>query len=271
MKLTYRVVTTFAAALLVIACARTTSAQGPKNPDIAEFERALDHRLQGLRPEGTTERNVRFIAALAGKPTGSSFPFRATLVIRDYGPGYPRNRYYGETCVGQLNEVVYTMEPDAFGGWNVQGQMVPDLAQKVCKENPSEGASSQPVDALSGSPAPAASTTPAPPAPGGAGPGTSAGRAQPAGSMATGPYLCWANGEAREFMNFTVTGPGAYVGTDGKRGTFALDANSHVTFHGGAMDGALPDGFFALYHAPQGRPTLSIQSPRGAEAVFCQR
>lgn len=100
-------------------------------------------------------------------------------------------------------------------------------------------------------------------------PGTAAAQAP---DMPTGSYECWANGAARMLMNFTVTAPGRYTDSDGKAGRFALDAASgKVTFQGGLLDGAMPDGFIAVFHAPGGKPTVSFRSPRGAEAAFCER
>lgn len=90
--------------------------------------------------------------------------------------------------------------------------------------------------------------------------------------MPVGSYECWANGAARMLMNFTVTAPGRYTDSEGKAGRFVLDAGTgRVTFQGGLLDGAMPDGFVAVYHAPGGKPTVSFRSPRGAEAAFCER
>jgi hypothetical protein len=33
----------------------------------------------------------------------------------------------------------------------------------------------------------------------------------------------------------------------------------------------LPTGFYAVYHAPQGLPTMSIRNAGGNEAAFCQK
>lgn len=95
--------------------------------------------------------------------------------------------------------------------------------------------------------------------------------AQSAG-MPAGSYQCWANGAARLLMNFSVTGPGVYADYEGKPGRFTLDpATGRVTFQGGMLDGSMPDGFIAVFHTPNGRPTVSFRSPRGAEAAFCER
>lgn len=90
--------------------------------------------------------------------------------------------------------------------------------------------------------------------------------------MPTGSYECWANGAARMLMNFQVTAPGRYTDSEGKPGQFTLDAGTgRVSFQGGMLDGAMPDGFIAVFHTPGGRPTVSFRSPRGAEAAFCER
>lgn len=72
-------------------------------------------------------------------------------------------------------------------------------------------------------------------------------------------------------MNFTIRSATQYTGSDNKPGTYSFDANSgRITFRGGSLDGAMPDGFYAIYHEPRGVPTVSFRSPRGSEAAFCQ-
>ena len=91
-------------------------------------------------------------------------------------------------------------------------------------------------------------------------------------SVATGSYECWANGEARLLMNFTVKSANQYLDSDQKAGGYQYDARTgKVTFKGGGLDGAMPDGFVAIYHVPKGRPTVSFRSPRGSEAAFCEK
>jgi hypothetical protein len=91
--------------------------------------------------------------------------------------------------------------------------------------------------------------------------------------VAGGAYECWANGAARMLMNFKVTGDGRYSNEDGnEKGAFAYTADSGlITFKGGHLDGAMPDGFKAVYHENHGRPTVSFRSGRGSEAAFCER
>lgn len=234
-------------------------------PATDTLKQVLTLRLQKLTPSGMTERQVLYQEVRAGTPNGGFYPFQVTAVIRDYGPGYPPNRYYGQTCVGHLDQVEFIMHADNFGGWDVQGAMTPPLNTTQCKPNPSAGASSIPLSSLTGAQAP--SGNPAPPA-------TEPARATASGGsgrVAVGSYECWGNGSARMLLNFTVRSASQYTGSDGKPGSFSVDANGRITFKGGALDGAMPSGFYAVYYEPEGLPTVSFRSPRGTEASFCQK
>lgn len=91
-------------------------------------------------------------------------------------------------------------------------------------------------------------------------------------SVAAGSYECWANGQARLLMNFTIKSATQYADYENKPGIYQYDSKSgKVAFKGGGLDGVMPDGFTAIYHVPQGRPTVSFRSPRGAEAAFCEK
>jgi hypothetical protein len=90
--------------------------------------------------------------------------------------------------------------------------------------------------------------------------------------VAAGSYECWGNGSPRMLLNFTVKGPGQYVGSDDKPGRYAYDAaTGAIRFQGGALDGVMPAGFTSVYHEDKGRPTVSFRSGRGAEASFCEK
>ncbi len=237
-------------------------------PTVDTLKQVLEKRLQSLKPGGMTERNVLFQAVRPGTPNAGSYPFQVTAIVRDYGPGYPANRFYGETCVGRMNQWVFTLSPDAFGGWQVEGRMTVSLGPDLeCKKNPAAGVSSIPLSTLSGSAAPVGAIDPpraadAPKA-----------SATPSGQgVAQGAYECWANGSARMLLNFTITGIGRYKDSAGASGSFTLDpATTRIVFKGGMLDGVMPDGFYAIYHEPQGRPTVSFRSARGSEASFCQK
>jgi hypothetical protein len=215
------------------------------------FKQVLTQKLMALKPSSVSERNVLFVSV---SPAGAG-QFKATANIRDYSAGYPKNRFFGETCVGQLN-YTYRMFAGDGGQWMLDGPLTPSLDARQCKPNPSEGVSSIPLASVSGTPA--------------TGTAAAAAGANAPGTMAAGSYECWANGQARMLMNFNVTSGSSYSG-QGKAGTYSIDASGRLTFRGGNLDGAMPQGFYARYYAPGGRPTVSFVSPRGAEAAFCQK
>ena len=88
-------------------------------------------------------------------------------------------------------------------------------------------------------------------------------------TVPTGKYECWAWGQARLLMNFTVTGPGVYRKTNGA-GTFKVGPGGKLAVTGPMME-EMPDGFSAVYHAPGGKPTVSFRGRSGSEAAFCER
>jgi len=115
-------------------------------------------------------------------------------------------------------------------------------------------------------------------------PAMSAGRTLPAaqpnrpqnasspGVVPQGVYQCWSSGRANLMLNFSITGVRQYQGANGRAGTFSFDpASQRITFSGGSLDGVMPAGFYSIYHAPQGRPTVSFRNSSGNEAAFCQK
>ncbi|HYV99533.1 MAG TPA: hypothetical protein VE967_18895 [Gemmatimonadaceae bacterium] len=232
-------------------------AQGAPGTDV--LMQTLEKRLLALKPQGMSERTVLFGAVLAGKPAGSKYPFRVTLSVRDYGPGYPPNKYYGETCVGQITEWTYDIVADAFGTWQVEGAMTPE--SKTCKPNPAEGVSSMPLAGLAGTRAPGGPTNhPAPDA------------VPSAAVAATGTYECNAGGQALPLMTFTIRDASHYVGADSKPGTFTFDAKTtRIVFKGGSLDGVTPTGFYWVYRLDHGRPTFSVLNASGRDAETCER
>jgi hypothetical protein len=90
--------------------------------------------------------------------------------------------------------------------------------------------------------------------------------------VAQGVYQCWSSGRANLTLNFSIGGVNQYAGYNGSAGTFSFDAGSHrITFKGGSLDGVMPQGFYSIYYAPQGRPTVSFRNAGGAEVAFCQK
>lgn len=228
-----------------VACIATISpvVRAAAGPDVPAFESAIADRLQKLRPSGIAERNVRFLNVQAGPEKNGAHAFRATILIRDYGPGYPANHFYGETCVGRLVDQVYWMSPDGFGGWRVEGAMTPDLANRQCTRNPVAGVSSVPAESLQGTAAPVASTPSSAmqAAPSRPEARTAAARGNGgSAAIATGEWACYgAGGRALIGLAFRVNGDGTYTDLDGKsRGTYALDAAAGtLSFRGGHLDG----------------------------------
>lgn len=248
--------------LLIATFSVAAHAQGV--PTVEDAKRAIDHRLQkiwkDLGRKGT--RTVVFQNVLAGR----NAQFRATLTVHDYTTGYPPNRFYGTTCVSRLDEEVYTVSQDNFGGWDAQGRMTPDLSTQTCKNNPSEGVPAIPVSSLQGSRAGS----------GGGGDGF-AQQQQPqqqqaagGSGVAPGAYQCWANGQARLLLNFTALAGGQYRDNQGAVGSMTVGAGGRVTFRGGLLDGFMPAGFYAVYYSPGGRPTVSFRNSGGGEVQFCQ-
>lgn len=97
--------------------------------------------------------------------------------------------------------------------------------------------------------------------------------AQAPKSVALGTYECWSWGQPRMLMNFKVTSNKDYKSIDGnKKGAFAyLPSTGLITFKGGHLDGVLPNGFTAVYHEKNNKPTVSFRGRSGSEAQFCER
>ena len=92
-----------------------------------------------------------------------------------------------------------------------------------------------------------------------------------AAAVAVGDYECWAFGEARALLNFSVTKPGTYRASDGSLGTFVYDAASGDIVFTGYLAESMPAGFTAKYYEPKATPTVSFRGRGGAEASFCER
>lgn len=123
--------------------ALVTPASAADQPTVDNLKQALEARLQKLRPQGHSERNVIFQEVKVGS---SGTAFQVTALVRDYEPGYPPNNYFGNTCIGKFDKEVFRMAKDEFGEWQVQGRLTPP--EKECKPNPSAGTSSIPLNAL---------------------------------------------------------------------------------------------------------------------------
>ncbi len=223
--------------------------------DAESAKQALNAKWQKLRPESAAERNVLFQNVKLVSGGGTSYIFHVTALIRDYEAGYPKNRYYGQTCVGNIDGD-YTIHSQG-GAWEVDGVMTPPT--RKCQPNPSAGVSSIPVSSLQGTQAASGPMAAAP------------AQEKSTGGVAVGPYQCWAFNQGRGMMNFTILAGGKYKDSNGAQGTFAVGAGGAIQFHGGLLDGGIPAGMHAVYYEPQGRPTVSIRGADNGEAMFCQR
>ena len=215
----------------IFACAKSSQesqVSGDGQPSVEQFEQTLNTQLQKLRPDGFTERTVLFQDVQAGNSNGGFYPFQVTAVIHDYGPGYPANRFYGSTCVGKMDAWKFDMLKDDFGKWIVQGAMT--VSDRVCKDNPSEGVSSQPLTELSGKRSTA----------GTADSGPSSTKEAKGGTLYVGEYACYGTaGRLMAGMGFRLQADSSYTDIDGGRtGTYDYDTNeSTISFHGGFLDG----------------------------------
>jgi hypothetical protein len=230
--------------LFAIACS-SSLALAADAPSADTLKRVLGQQLQKLRPVGFTERNVLFQEVRAGTP-GARYWFQVTATIRDYGPGYPANHYYGETCVGHMDKSPFELVRDEFGEWEVQGKMSLTTSDgRQCKPNPSAGVTSIPLTTLAGSPAPAGpAAAPPPPAPAAGKPtGLSTGKDGAHGSVTAKSYACVfyidsPSSTLQTVPGFTIKAGGKYMDADGKNGTYTFDpAQALITFHGGSMNG----------------------------------
>ena len=98
------------AAVLLPGCVEQALAQPAGAPTVEAAKQALNRKWQKLKPDYVAERNVLFQDVLAGKADAGSYPFRVTVLIRDYDAGYAANRNYGKTCVSRIEQGVYTLE-----------------------------------------------------------------------------------------------------------------------------------------------------------------
>jgi len=187
-------------------------------PSVDTLKQTLNQSLLKLLPAGITERNVLFQDVRAGRPNGDLYPFQVTAQVRDYGTGYPANHYYGTTCVGKIEQAVFTLSPDDFGGWKVQGPMTPPSSN--CKPNPSAGVPSIPLATLSGAPAPASHGTPS--------------------ALPTGEWACYgAGGRLLIGLGFRLQAGGTYTNLDNRnKGTYNYQAAAGtIAFSGGHLAG----------------------------------
>ncbi|HYV96260.1 MAG TPA: hypothetical protein VE967_02265 [Gemmatimonadaceae bacterium] len=194
-------------------------------PTVEQFKQVMNAQLQKLKGGPKVVRTVLFQNVRAGRANGGRYPFEVTAVIHDYDPGYPPNRYYGQTCIGEISAWPFDMLKNDMGDWMVQGRMTADAK---CTPNKTEGVASVPLASLKGE-----SAAPGMPA---STPASAADRAQ----LYLGEYACYGVGSRlMAGMGFKLEAGGKYAGVDGTgAGTYVRDvAAATITFHGGKFDG----------------------------------
>ena len=199
-------------------------------PTAVDARKTLNAQLQKLKPAGYTQRTVLFETVTPGTPNGGYYPFIVTATIHDYGPGYPANRFYGDTCVGKMDKWKFDLRDNGSGGWVAQGRMTVPLSDSVCQKNPSEGVAAVAVGSLPGKPAEEGAASPP------ARKGQSA-----VGNLYLGEYACYGTGgRLMAGMGFRLLASNRYTDLDGSRGggSYSYDAGSAtLSFSGGFLDG----------------------------------
>ncbi len=216
------------ALVLSVACVPAVAGAAPSE---ADFMRALERKLLQLVPAGFDERQVLFSNVRQGRASGSSFPFQADVVIRDYDSGYPPNGYFGQTCLRRMTEARFQLEPDAFGGWQVHGALTPRDSE--CRNNPAKDVSAIPLASVPGQRAAAAPAAGAPAA------GTAPRLPAAPGALAMGEYACFGRSGPLAGLGFRLAADGRYTDLAGRGGgRYTHDGAAGVlAFIGGHMDG----------------------------------
>ena len=228
----------YAFPLALAALALSPTAPAAQTPTADDLRRVLEAELLKLAPAGTT-RTVLFEDVRAGSPNGGYYPFQVTATLHDYHPGYPKNKYYGTTCMGKMDKWKFDMRKDEFGGWIAQGRMT--VSDATCQNNLAEGAAAIPLAGIPGSRAPASATNASAntSAKGAAGKGAPSASGS-GGALYVGQYACYGTGSRlMAGMGFVLKAGGAYQDTDGgRKGSYLHDAStSTISFKGGFLDG----------------------------------
>ena len=133
---------------ILFACGLLAACNSEAQPSTGIFKEAFVKQLQLLRPEGYERRAVKLVQVTPGKTNSGTTTYKVTAYIHDYDEGYPPNSYYGQTCVGKMDNWIFTIHKDDFGEWAVQGMFT--VTNNSCITNPSEGVASQPLSAVPG-------------------------------------------------------------------------------------------------------------------------
>jgi hypothetical protein len=215
-----------------LTCALVSFSSCSQKPSVELFKQVFNAHMQKLRPEGYTKRTINFVQVTPGTPNGGYYPFKVTAYVHDYGPGYPSNHYYGQTCLGKMDGWKFDLLKNDFGEWTVQGRFTAD---NECKNNPSEGAEAIPLSSV---------------------PGTSYTKTETpviektqqktseanASKLYLGQYACYGTGgRLMAGMGFYLLPGGSYYDLDKQRGgTYTYNAqDATISFHGGFLSGQI--------------------------------
>jgi hypothetical protein len=111
---------------------RKSGLSAQPTPTADDGKRAIEQKLQKIwKNIGTAgECTALFQAVAPGRPSAGSYPFRVSLTMHDYEAGYPKNRYYGQSCVVNIEEERYILTLDEFGAWQAEGRMAANMSAK---------------------------------------------------------------------------------------------------------------------------------------------
>ncbi|MDQ6756806.1 MAG: hypothetical protein M3004_07710 [Bacteroidota bacterium] len=207
-------------------------------PTVEQFKQVFNSQMQKLKTTGFTKRNISFVQVTKGTPNGGYYPFKVSAYVHDYAPGYPSNHYYGQTCVGKIDNWKFDMLKNEFGEWIVQGRMTASDAD--CKNNPSEGAEAIPLSSLPGIVYVQLQKTNLP-----VNQNQQKSVANKNAELYIGEYACYGTGNRlMAGMGFTLKSNGSYFDLDNKRGgSYSFNKqNATITFKGGFLSGQMGTG-----------------------------
>lgn len=215
--------------LVFFTCSLFSMSSFSQKPSVELFKHVFEAHMQKLLPDGYTKRTINFVQVVPGNPDGGYYPFKVTAYVHDYGPGYPSNKYYGQTCLGKMDGWKFDMLKNEFGEWIVQGRFT--VSDNVCKNNPSEGAEAIPLASVPGvsykkEEASAIDKTP-----------QKVSEAD-VSKLYLGEYACYGTGgRLMAGMGFHLLPNGRYYDLDKKRGgTYIYNAqNATITFQEGFL------------------------------------
>lgn len=220
--------------LALMLCILSFSYSTMAQPTVEQFKQVFYSHMQKLKTDGFTKRTILFSQVIKGTPNGGYYPFKVTAYIHDYGPGYPTNRYYGQTCAGKMDGWKFDMLKDDFGQWIVQGRFT--VSNSTCKDNLSEGTEAIPVSSLEGTAYNPGLIRQAPLPENKAQKKTIAKNT----TLYIGEYACYGTGgRLMAGMGFTLKPNGTYVDLDNERGgTYTYNPqNATLSFKGGFLSG----------------------------------